>query len=50
MKGVQKISLSKKHKEERLCIISKWIHKNINWKGTLFPDEEVFSLDELDNW
>lgn len=44
------IVLSKKHKIERLDVISQWISDNHNWESTIFSDEKRFSMDGPDDW
>lgn len=49
-KEAQKVMLSKKHKSERVRIISSWIEQNLKWENTAFTDEKRFCLDGPDNW
>ena len=49
-KAKLQIVLSKKHKQERVQIITKWIMNNHFWEKTIFSEEKRFTLDGTDNW
>jgi len=49
-KAKSQIILSKKHKEERVRIITDWITSNHQWHLTVFTDEKRFTLDGTDDW
>ena len=44
------IVLSKRHKEERMKIITQWISSNHKLENTIFTDEKRFSFDGSDDW
>lgn len=50
VKGKQQIQLTKKHKLERIRIITQWISANHSWEKTVFTDEKRFTLDGPDCW
>ena len=45
-----KIYLGKKHKEDRVSIVSTWVTENHPWEKTVFSDKKRFSLDGPDDW
>ena len=49
-KAKSEIVLSKKHKEQRLNIITDWISKNHDWDITISSHEKRFSLNGPDDW
>ena len=50
VKAANQIILSKKHKQERIDMISTWFSSNHPWENTVFSDEKRFTFDGPDNW
>ena len=49
-KSIKQILLTKRHKENRVNIITQWVTLNHPWELTVFSDEKRFSLDGSDDW